>query len=267
MKALALLCAGLLAGFSFGQGAPNVAQLRDQMIGKAPAPSKPIPTGAARTPSANPQADAKQILSNPLYRDEPSTSGGDSWLADAFRKIGERIAKLFEDKSKRQQQPAVGLPFGDVITYVVIGLLCAVLLGFIVFALSKVRFKSKSTGEGGEGLVDEEEIGRTADEWLVHADRLAKDGDYRSAVRCLYLACLTRLDEANVLRLERHETNWEHLGRYQSVVAKPGGFDLRPPTQRFDQAWYGLVPQGPDDLEWFNTEYRRLMDGIKGVAR
>ncbi len=224
-----------------------------------------VPTGTSNIPVSEPATQAKEILSNPLYRESLDTTKGESWLGKAlenlFEKIGDWFSNMF--KSKESSPSIGGLGAGEFIIQGIIVILIAILIGFLIFMIAQIRLKKKSSIVGEEGLVSDEEAKRSADQWIREADRLAADGLFREAIRCLYLACLIRMDEQRVLRFERHETNWEHLLRFRDLPTKPGGFDLLPATQKFDLAWYGLVPQAQSDVDWFKEEYQQLLNGLR----
>jgi hypothetical protein len=73
---------------------------------------------------------------------------------------------------------------------------------------------------------------------MQRAQTLSSQGDYRTAVRYLYLSSLLILDEHGVLRYDRSRTNREYL---RSVSSKP---ELEKPLgdviDVFDRVWYGF---------------------------
>ncbi len=115
-------------------------------------------------------------------------------------------------------------------------------------------------------MLDEDEPERTLDEYLELADKLVSEQRFREAVRCLYLACLLRLDEERVIRFHRGQTNWEHLARFESSPKRPPGLDLRSPTQAFDLIWYGMRPTGLEDVEKFRQWYQQVVTSTRAVA-
>jgi hypothetical protein len=143
-------------------------------------------------------------------------------------------------------------------------ILLAVLAAFVIYLVSQIKLKRQPDSGNVDNLMSEEEARRSADQWLTEADKLAARGEFRAAVRCLYLACLIRMDESNTLRFERHQTNWEHLYRFRDLTNKPGNFQLEPLTQKFDNAWYGFIPQSQTDVDWFKSEYQALLAGLRG---
>lgn len=80
----------------------------------------------------------------------------------------------------------------------------------------------------------------TADTAFKKAQTLSGGGDYRAAVRYLYLSSLLLLDERGVLRYERSQTNREYLC---SVAHHPQfAAILRDVIEVFDKVWYGYQP-------------------------
>jgi len=78
---------------------------------------------------------------------------------------------------------------------------------------------------------------------LKRAETLSMQGDYRNAIRYLYLSSLLVLDEQGLMRYDRSRTNREYL---RSVSSKP---ELAKPLQDvidvFDRVWYGF--EGVDE--------------------
>ena len=72
---------------------------------------------------------------------------------------------------------------------------------------------------------------------LKRAQNLSGAGDYRTAVRYLYLSSLLLLDERGLLRYNRSQTNREYL---RSVAHLPKfAAILREVIDVFDRVWYG----------------------------
>ena len=69
------------------------------------------------------------------------------------------------------------------------------------------------------------------------AESLSMQGDYRNAIRYLYLSSLLVLDEQGVMRYDRSRTNREYL---RSVASRPElANPLRDVIEVFDRVWYG----------------------------
>jgi hypothetical protein len=77
----------------------------------------------------------------------------------------------------------------------------------------------------------------TSEGAFERAQSLSRGGDYRSAVRYLYLSSLLLMDERGILRYDRSKTNREYLRSVSNMpeLAKPLGEVI----EVFDNVWYG----------------------------
>lgn len=218
---------------------------------------------------AKPSDEAKKILSSPEFRDTGATTTR-NWFARSLNNLGAAIAEFLENllrmNTPRSDVKMPSLGIGPGLIQGVIILLSVLLLGGLVYFLARWKWAPKAVKKGGGGLLDEDEPDRSADEWLEMADSLESEGRHREAVRCLYLACLVRLDEHKVASFMRGETNWEHLRRIHASRNRPSGWEFRTATQRFDLAWYGRIVNGSADSIWFRTFYQDLMSRLQTKA-
>ena len=110
----------------------------------------------------------------------------------------------------------------------------------------------EAEGAGAEPL--------TAGQALARSREMAVAGDYRTAVRLLYLSTLLLLEERKLLRYDRTLTNREYLGQ---VADDPSlGEALRPVVDTFDEVWYGQVE--PDAAGY--EAYARQVDRVREEA-
>ena len=219
----------------------------------------PSPSGNA--PSIlDPKKQAEEILENPLYRVR-ETRQRETWVGESmetfFRRIQEWFENLFKRPEREAQGPNLSLPSG--LTNLVWLIIVVTVVAFVIWAIMKIALpqrQNKRTSAGG--LLEDGEPDRTADEWLGQADELAAKGEYRRAVRALYLALLMKADDHGIARFLRHETNWEHLARIEGSTRVPRDLDFRGVTQRFDLVWYGSIVDGRSDYDWFREQYTRI---------
>jgi len=106
--------------------------------------------------------------------------------------------------------------------------------------------------------------GDQAGEWLsargalAQAGTLAAGGDYRAAIRYLYLSTLLLLDERRALRYDRSLTNREVLAQVagdEALVER-----LRPVVEEFDRVWYGFAPVDEAEYEAYQRQIGRVRE-------
>lgn len=211
----------------------------------------------------DPQSESKKILANPLYSDRQERKDR-NWLDRAGDRIGDRIIAWLSQFEFRRPSGNMGFLEGlmgglNVFMWIVILVIIGLVLYFVLRNVSGAAKRKRRVG----GILEDDEPERTADQWLLQAERLESEGRYREAVRCLYLACLVRYDDGNVARFRRHETNWEHLYRIEASAANPREIDFRSTTQVFDKVWYGNQVNGVEDVRSFREVYQRLCSALQ----
>jgi len=106
------------------------------------------------------------------------------------------------------------------------------------------------------GKGDEEPL--TSEVAFKRAQTLSQGGDYRSAVRYLYLSALLIMDERGVLRYDRSKTNREYL---RSVAESP---ELAEPLEEvidvFDDVWYGQHSLEDDTFKHYSERVEELKE-------
>lgn len=208
--------------------------------------------------------EAKSIKASPLYHD-PGVKPSANWLSRALARIADLFKfNLPQDNRKAAKTPDVS-PLGPIFILLVIAVLIALVGLFVYYVAQHFSWQSKLRRKAS-ALLEDDEPERTADEWLTLADSLTKSGRYREAVRCLYLACLLRFDEAGVARFIRSETNWEHLARIQGSPYRPPDIEFQSATQNFDRVWYGKQVRGLEDVDQFRIWYGQVMMALHKVA-
>lgn len=90
------------------------------------------------------------------------------------------------------------------------------------------------------------------------AQNSAGIGDYRAAVRYLYLACLLSLDERGLLRYDRSLTNREVV-RTVAHLPELAGL-LGEVVELFDRVWYGFQPITESTYRQYETRVHALQE-------
>ena len=84
----------------------------------------------------------------------------------------------------------------------------------------------------------------TANAAMKRAQTLSASGDYRTAIRYLYLSALLALDERGALRYDRTLTNREYIRTLEKRPVLARTFDSI--VGVFDRVWYGKQPVDAD---------------------
>ena len=222
-----------------------------------------LEAGSKLTSTGNATQIARDIKKNPVYRDAGVQEQA-NWMSSAAERLN-NLQPSCDCNQSNASGPAVSGFGGHFIVYLVYIILGGALLAFIGYALSRYSW-SKRLERRAKALLDDDEPERTLDEWLELANKLEKEGKYREAVRCLYLACLLKIDEARIARFERSQTNWEHLARIETSPNLPHGFEFRQATKAFDEIWYGMRIKGVEDVDRFRAWYKNVVEQVRQKA-
>ena len=131
------------------------------------------------------------------------------------------------------------------------------LAGTIAYVLAQIagEFAAETRPVGDEDSVG---VPLTADAALDRAQKLSMGGDYRSALRYLYLSTLLLMEERGHFRYDRSLTNREYLNR---VANDPTlSVTLQDVVDVFDRTWYGYQPLDEET-------YQRYAETVESLKR
>lgn len=218
------------------------------------------------------QAHARDILARPEFQvPEPEAPKEEKPTEDveppgAWRRFIEWLAEWLEKLFRRDETaPARQTTFSGasgqgVVHVLVVVLIAGVLVVLALVLLRALRGEKKAEGtqlevstQDATTLADESmnALSRPPEGWAHLADELAARGEYREAVRGLYLALLSRLHREGVIHYDTTLSNWDYLLQFRSRREWLPSF--RELTLRFDFAWYGNVPVGADGYRDFRA--------------
>jgi hypothetical protein len=173
-------------------------------------------------------AEAAKELSKPVYG-----QAGDSLLSKAVGKVLEWIADLLDGVVDPSGDGRVGL-------FLLLGLIALV----VVVVLWRAGVLRTSGGTSSQTVFDTERP-RSAAQYRSQAEQEAAAGDYTSAVRSRFRACVAELTERTVLDERAGRTAYEAVadaGRAVPELRDP----LRPAADVFTEVVYGNRPGTPD---------------------
>lgn len=198
-------------------------------------------------------ADAQQRLADllsrpPFAQDRPPREP--NVLDRFFEWLFDRLAELFEPVGD-----VAAATDGTLVSWGLVALGGALVAVVLTIWLRGLR---RTLAADPRALSDVEEERLSASDALGRANSLSQRGDYRTAVRYLYLSSLLWLDERRLLRYDRTLTNREYLTR---LGERP---DLRerltPVVETFDRVWYGAAPLDADRFAAYEQQVARLRE-------
>lgn len=221
------------------------------------------------TDEVDTQARVKDILSRPEFENvverpkddespaEPEAPDEPGWFAKLLRRFLEWLEELFKKKRTTPDEPTVpsggmDMAGANVVMIVALVLVAAVLLYILARSFSRKKPDETALDESG-GLNQQpleqdamSALSKPPETWAGLADELAARGEFREAIRHLYLALLSRLHRDGVIDYDPTLSNWEYLFAFKGAATLKLGF--RELTRRFDFAWYGN--EGVDSGAW-----------------
>lgn len=180
-----------------------------------------------------------------------------SWLSRQFEAFFDWLADLFESEP-REKSPSGDTTMGaalaglaQMLMFVLVVIIAVVVVALIIRTIMRVR-KEGDAGDAleasGEDVVapDVADETTTADQlpssgWMRLAIELRDKGDYRLAIRALYLAQLASLADAGLIFYQRFKTNHDYASE---LSRRAHVYPTLPPlfgqnTRVFDAVWYG----------------------------
>lgn len=206
----------------------------------------------------------KQKLAEILRREEyqkPEVAQ-ESLFYKIYRRIMEWLEKIFP-------KPNIPELSGDnnfqSFSFVLQILLYAVILGIIGFLIYRfapffaARFRWFEKDEKPERVILGERLSanETSANLLDEAEKLARAGDLRGAIRKGYIALLFELSERKIIGLQQNKTNRDYL---RDVRKKEKLYEnMRGLTLNYERHWYGFSEAEPSDWEEFRRDYQKTI--------
>jgi len=146
-----------------------------------------------------------------------------------------------EKKSKKGSEEPVYIPiakrnwFQTVLWLIIIGVFASAIAWYL--ASSNVGlFRKKSTNE----IMQEDEVMPEdifAINYLKEIDKATSQGNYRLAVRLMFLKGLKKMAEKNIIQYKQDKTNLDYLLQLQQSSYYTGFFRV---TRNYEYCWYGM---------------------------
>lgn len=181
--------------------------------------------------------------------------------------LGEFLAWIARVFPHANIVPGTSSGFGS-LAYVLQILIYAIVIALVGFVLYKFapflarRFGIREKKEEKDRVILGERIAsdKSAEDLFAEAERLAREGDLRGAIRKGYVALLCELSDRKIIGLARYKTNRDYLrdvSKRTDIFENVAGL-----TGNFERNWYGLRPSEQGDWEEFRAGYRRTIASV-----
>jgi hypothetical protein len=219
-----------------------------------------LPSGAQTAGDAPPSATAvhaelRDILQKPEFQPETATPPLFARELAAMRTRLQELWDRFVRWINSVFKTGGGGGFSPVNTGVVYFLI-AVLIALAIWALIRIIAERRRAPRPkpviAKPTVVQAEVDQELDppsEWIAQANRFAEHGDYRRALRAVFMAILIHLDHAGVIKYARSRTNGDYLRLLRAANLRALVDLVGPVARDFDLHWYGGRPAHSSDYQ------------------
>ena len=189
-------------------------------------------------------------------------------IGSAVNRLWKALLKIFDFKHLFAEPPTSGSRFPSGIISALTYLLWAVFAGtLILFAirLRKLGATVRAKPIAPPPMPDLAEEGFAAnqipdDEWSGLARQKIAAGEYRQALRALFLAILSLLDSHRLIAVERWKSNSDYEKELRRKATPRSDLLALFAESRlgFERCWYGADSVTPEDLESYHSIYERI---------
>lgn len=206
----------------------------------------------------------KKKLEEILGREEYKVpeSKDESVFARWWREFTEWLESIFP-KPKNLDVPNSGSGSLSFILQIIVYALVIGAIGFLIYKFvpglferysGRVKTKKKDRVILGEHIAADE----SAESLFGEAERLAREGNLRGAIRKGYIALLCELSDRKIVGLAQHKTNRDYLRDVRS--REELYHNMNGMTSSFERHWYGFQTAEERDWDEFRQSFRRATE-------
>jgi Domain of unknown function (DUF4129) len=207
--------------------------------------------------------EEKARLAAILRRPEYNKAAQESALSRLWERIKRWLRNLFPQREPQQIEAGRRVPFLTKLAELLVIALALAAIAYVVWKFlprflrnrgGRRREKREARVVLGERLAPDQ----TAFDILSEAERLARSGDIRGAIRKGYIAILCELGDRKILSLAQHKTNRDYLRAL--AERRPLYSEMQVLTNSFENHWYGYAPGTENDWTAFRMHYQRALE-------
>ncbi|HLJ48488.1 MAG TPA: DUF4129 domain-containing protein [Bryobacteraceae bacterium] len=221
------------------------------------------PEFAWRLPKAtHPTVEDKSFAARLLDWTDQGLRKIDHWVDEFLRWVHEKFQS--KDSKSRGSLPALKAWF-----YVLLVAAAIILTGLLVRAFRKTsqrRERAKPVAAAGIEAIEDAHAGeQPPDEWVRMAREAMARGDYRVAVRGLFLATLSYLGSQALISLDRGKSNRDYTRELRRRArTKPELLASFSGTVGiFERAWYGMHEVTPEMVGQLEGDFTQLRSYVE----
>jgi hypothetical protein len=217
-------------------------------------------------PASRTKDEDKQKLNEILQREEYKLpeKKEESLIQRWWREFTEWLDSVFP--KPKEEGPELGSAGGQSFAFILQILVYALVLGAIGFLIYKFapllfgRFSERVKKTKKDRVILGERIAadESADTLFSEAERLAREGNLRGAIRKGYIALLCELSDRKLIGLAQHKTNRDYLRDVRNrgeLYQNMNGL-----TNSFERHWYGFQSVENSDWDEFRRKFKRATE-------
>jgi hypothetical protein len=199
---------------------------------------------------------------------------GKTWsdAKSAVRSLLERLRRIFSSESNPAHRKQPPMSTGE--AWILMGTFFGLLAVSLLFSFWNRRKRPKlqvvtATTDVAMPMTcipeDVEAASQTEDRWLSLAQQYRASGDFRLALRALYLSNLAILARENIITLARGKSNLDYLREVQRRAKRLGrevSNAFQANVQLFERSWYGAYPASEEALDLFLRNSSTLQESL-----
>ena len=176
----------------------------------------------------------------------------DFWYADTDHKK--------KEKKKKKQEQGSYIPVGErswfqfLLWMVIIGGFAGAIMWYLVES-NVSFFRKKDTSLNKDTGPDEIPEDIFAINYQREIDKAVAQGNYRLAVRLMYLRLLKNMSDKELIQYKQDRTNFDYLLQLQSTGYYPSFFRL---TRHYEYSWYGHFDVGDSAYKVIANEFNQF---------
>ena len=244
------------------QDSPERTKILKEIEERLSALEKKVAELEAQSAAARTKDEDKRKLSEILNREEYQKPKEEKSLFQRFWEWVQAILSQLFPEVELPEAPQTGF---HPISYVFLIIIFAGILGLIGFVAYRFApflgsFGSKRRDEKKDRVILGEKLSADTDSTTLfsEAERLAREGNLRGAIRKGYIALLCDLSDRKIIGLSQHKTNRDYLRdvrRRRELYENMNGLTLN-----FERHWYGFDKAETSDWEEFKNGYRKALE-------